>query len=172
MRIFYLFFIFLAFNACKPKFGAEKNKVIMAKTECPSKGTCDIKIYSDKKLSVEIEEVTGNLYPNILEGKNLIIEFTYDKVSPEVIADASLRESIHFEIPTDTKEMHLKNSELSKINLVFGRHCFCPVSGYFSVSIGELKLRKKGSKISFELEFEVEGVPSVLPKISETIEIE
>lgn len=173
MRLFSLFLILIAFSACKTKTEIAKQKQLkFIQTKCPEGGNCDAQIQQNKQLLIKTEEATGFLYPEIIEGNSLVIQFEYSKKGPANIADANYSETIYFEVPKDVVELNIKDKELADVNLLYGKHCFCEGAGYYSISNGELSVKKQDNKLSFELTFEAEGTQSVLQHIIETIEIE
>lgn len=172
MKVFHYFFILIIFGACKAKTDTttySPSKIMQ--TECPKEGSYTTELQENKKLSIKIEEATGYLYPEVTEGDNLVILFNYNKEAPEGIADGNHSETIHFEIPRDFVELKKKDNELSDVNLLFGKHCFCEDAGYYKVSNGELSVIKHPSKISFELFFKVEGIDSEIYHIKETVDL-
>lgn len=172
MKVFYLFFILLALNACKAKVSPNENKLTSMQTDCPEDGYCETTLQNNKKLSIKVEESTGYLYPQIEEGENILIEFTYNKGEHDgAIVDASYSETIHFEISKDITELSLKNDDLKHVNLIYGKHCFCPDAGYYAVSIGELNITRKDSYLNLELYYEIEGTETKTQHIVETLKI-
>jgi len=176
MKIHYLLFILIAFVSCKVKTesitsNTSKHNNLM-KTECPVEGECSIQLLKNKQLLIKTEETTGNLYPKITAGNNLVIEFNYTKASPENIADGTYSETIHFEIPSDFTELKKKNNDLVAVNLLYGKHCFCEEAGYYAVSEGELIVQKQDTRIHLELTFKVDGIDSEIHHIVEVIDAE
>lgn len=140
-------------------------------TECPEGGVCEAQLQQNKQLLIKTEEATGFLYPAIIKGSNLVIQFEYSKKGPENIADANYSETIFFEIPKDVVQLNKKDKELTEVNLLYGKHCFCEGAGYYAISKGELFIEKQANKLSFELKFEVEGTGQILHHITETVEV-
>lgn len=173
MRLFYLLFILIAFNGCKTKSESIKqNQHKLTKTACPEDGACKAEVQQNKQLLVKTEEATGLLYPKLDHGENLVIQFEYNKKVVGNVADVNYSETIHFEVPKDFIQLNKKNKELTELNLLYGKHCFCEGAGYYRVSEGELSVKKQDNKLSFELQFEVEGNKQVIKHIIETLEIE
>lgn len=176
MRIRYfpfVFLAFLAFLACKVKNESNIAKhQDLIKTICPEGGECSIQLQKDKKLLLLTEEATGQLYPEVTIGNNLVVVFTYTHKTTERVADGNYSETIHFEIPRDFTELKKKNSALTDVHLLFGKHCFCEDAGYYAISNGELLANKLDSKIRFELTFETPGIDSKIYRLIETIDLE
>lgn len=172
MRLFSLFFILIAFSACKTKTEITKqNQIKSMQTECPEEGNCKTEVLQNKQLLIKTEEATGSLYPEVTDGNNLVVQFEYHKKGPKNVADASYTETITFEIPKDIDLLNIKDKKLADVNLLYGKHCFCQDAGYYLISKGELSIQKQDGEISFELLFEVDKTDSILQHIIETVEI-
>lgn len=173
MKLLSLFFMLIAFSACKSKTEITKqSQVKFTHTICPEEGNCETQIQQDKQLSIKIEEATGFLYPEISEGNNMVIQFEYSKKGPENIRDANYSETIIFEVPKDLVTLNIKDKELADVNLLYGKHCFCEGAGYYSILNGKLSVEKQDKKLNFELVFEIDNTEPMIHHIIETIEIE
>lgn len=165
------------FNACKTQTGTaiSSENTTMEQTgnktsECPSEGTCSVVVHKNKKMTVK-EDDFGGLYPEIEDGNNTVIEYTYHKKGPEGTADANYSETIHFEIPTDTKNLIKENASLSDVNLLYGKLCFCAETGYFPITNGKLLVEKTAQGIMFDLKFKVEETSQVVSHIREKVKL-
>lgn len=75
----------------------------------------------------------------------------------------------------DNLEVNLKDSELEKVNLLFGRLCFCRgQSGYYKITRGDLKVTKTNANNEFllTLNFKTDDVPQIITEISEKFVID
>lgn len=176
MRIFYLLLIAGILTGCKSPASLTENQsenMILSqnKTNCPEGGKCSVTILKNKSLTIK-DDVTGKVYPEITDGKNLIVHFNFLRQAPEGIADGNYAEDIYFEIPADQNQLQKKDSSLKDVNLVFGRHFFSPEAGFVEINKGELKLQKKGNEIRFDLKFHEEEGKQLIDHITETIILE
>ena|SRR5690606_25441422 len=177
MKAFYFLIPLLMVNACKTQTGTtiSSENTNMEQVEnktkgCPEEGTCNVVVHKDKKLVIK-EDGIGSTYPEITDGENLVVEFTYLKKGPEGTADGDYSETIHFEIPTATNNLSKENANLTDVNLLYGRHCFCRDGGYFPVTDGKLLIEKTDQAIMFDLKFKVNPDTQVISHITETVKI-
>ncbi len=127
--------------------------------DCPKNGTCTLKILKNKEIRLQKDGI-GKMYPKIVAGNNIVVIYTFKKGNPNGYQDGNESETIHFEIKSDTSEK-LVNEDLKKINLIFGKHCFCrDISGYYVVNTGSfiMKSSKKNDKIELFLDFSIPEV--------------
>lgn len=170
MKALCYFIILITLGACKAKTEpTSQNSNKAMQTECPKEGSCTTELQENKRLSIKTEEATGYLYPEVSEGDNLLIIYSYTKKAPEGIADGNHSETIHFEISRDFMELIKKDEELSEVKLMYGKHCFCEDAGYYEVLNGELSVIKQDSKISFELSFKVDGIDAEIYHIKGSV---
>lgn len=164
-------------NACKTQTGtvisSEKKTMKQVKNTsngCPEDGTCEVKIHKNKKLEI-IDEGEGRMYSEIVDGENLVIEYTYLKPGPEGTADGNYFETIQFEVPANIKNLVKENAALAEVKLIFGKHGYRN-SGYYPVTDGKLSVQKTGNSISFSLNFKINQTSQVVSHIRETVKIE
>lgn len=164
-------------NACKTQTGTgissentTMEKIENKTSDCPDDGTCTVLVHKNKKLTIQ-DDGLGSLYPDVKDGNNTIIEYTYHKPGPEGTADANYSETIHFEIPSGAKNLTKENASLSDVNLLFGRHFFSPDSGYYPVTTGKLIVEKNAQGITFDLKFKVAETSQVISHIRETVKM-
>lgn len=176
MKAFFFLIPLFMINACKTQSGtgiSSENTTmekIENKTGCPSDGTCTVLVHKNKKLTIK-DDGTGSFYPDLEDGNNIVIEYTYHKPGPEGTADADYSETIHFEIPFETKNLIKESSGLSDVNLLYGKHCFCRDGGYFPVTNGKLIVEKTADGIMFDLKFSTGKPTQVVSHIRETVKI-
>ena len=137
---------------------------------CPEEGTCTVKIHKNKKLNVKQDGI-GASYPEIVDGNNIVIEYTYLKKGPAGTADGDYSETIHFEIPATASNISKEDKALADVNLLYGRHCFCRDGGYFPITDGKLLVKKNNQAIMFDLTFKTDKTTQVVSHISETVKM-
>jgi hypothetical protein len=177
MKAFYFLIPILMANACKtqngPTISSQTNKMEQVENKskgCPEEGTCSVVVHKNKKLGVRVDGI-GSTYPEITEGGNIVVEFTYLKKGPEGTADGDYSETIHFEIPSTTKNLSKENASLKDVNLLYGRHCFCRDGGYSAVTDGKLLVEKTDQALMFDLKFKVNPDTQVISHITETVKL-
>lgn len=139
---------------------------------CPSNGTCSIEIIPRSKLQIKEDEFK-NTYIEIAEGDKIVFKYEYKKDELPNTADSGYRELVYIETDGTNQELNLKNQELQKVNMVFGRLCFCKgSSGYFKVKKGQLKFVLKKNELTLDTHFSVAHIPQVITEIDETITLE
>ena len=164
-------------NACKTQTGTVissentsmeqvENKV----TGCPEEGTCSVVVHKNKKLIIK-EDGIGSTYPEIIDGTNIVVEYTYSKKGPAGTADGDYSETIHFEIPATTKALSKENLSLSDVSLLYGRHCFCRDGGYFNITDGKLLVTNNNETLKFDLKFNTDKTTQVISHIVETVKL-
>lgn len=163
MKVFIFLVSILTISACKTKVDsvtpAENNvkeEFKNLEAECPEGGVCSVEVFKNKKLNIK-EDGTGALYPEIVEGDNVVVQYTYLVKGPEGTVDGDYSETIHFEVPTSASSLDLKDTDLKSLNLVFGKHCYCKgEAGYYFVENGNLTVNKTIDSLSFSLIFKME----------------
>lgn len=178
MKTFLFLIPLLMINACKTQTGSvisSENTTMEQrndnKTNCPEEGTCSVVVHKNKTLTV-MDDGTGELYPHLEDGNNTVIEYTYLKEGPENTADGNYSESIHFEIPAGIENLNKKDSALSEVKLLYGKHCFCRgEAGYYPINDGKLTLEKSADGMIFDLKFTVGKTSQVISHIRETVKI-
>src|SRR5690606_35065738 len=140
-------------------------------TGCPDEGTCTVVVHKNKKLAIKQDGI-GSTYPEITDGENMVVEYTYLKKGPEGTADGNYSETIHFEIPAATTTLTKENASLQDVKLLYGKHCFCRgEAGYYTISNGKLLVEKSTQGIKFDLKFKVEKTSQVVTHISEVVKL-
>lgn len=140
-------------------------------SDCPEEGKCTFVAHRNSNLEIKKDGI-GKLYPQIVDGDNIVIQYTYLKEAPEGIADGNYSESIYFQIPKDSKKLTKEGTSLADVNLLFGRHYFSPESGFFLIDSGKLSVENTGDLIHIDLQFKMDNGRQVISHIVETIESE
>lgn len=139
---------------------------------CPDDGTCGIEVYKNKKLTI-LDDGTGSLYPEMIEGDAMVVEYTYFREGPEGTVDGNYSETIHFEIPQAATNLKKENAALADVNLYYGKHCFCKgEAGYYPVTDGKLLVDVSEEGLVFDLIFNVNKTSQVVRHISEMIKFD
>lgn len=174
--LYFLLPLFLA-TACKTPTetvnSSEKNKMEQLKntvSSCPKDGTCKVVVHKNKKLEI-IDEGNGRMYSQIVEGDNLVIEYTYLKSAPKGIADGNYFETIQFEVPIGTQNLVKENNNLADVKMIFSKFGNRTAS-YHPVTEGKLSFQRSPKIISFNLKFKVKGSDQVVSNITETVQFE
>lgn len=161
MKVFiYAAFSLLLFscNASK-KSAIENNKKdkmpeqVAIVSGCPTDGECTSELMDGKKIVFEKEESTGMMYPKFPEElTEKVVKFEYNRKTDPRVMDASYREEVYFEMPSQNGTW--KDKELQELKMVYGRFCFCDKDsvGYFKVDNGTLTKDDNGITLSFENE--------------------
>lgn len=172
MKVFYFLIPILVLTGCKTQstLNTDQTNTTM-KMDCPNEGKCTIVAHKDSNLEIKVDGI-GKMYPEITEGENVVIQYTYLKEAPEGIADGNYSESVYFEIPKDAKDFTKEDAGLLDVDLLYGRHFFSPESGFMQVDSGKLAVTKKDNVITIDLHFEIENMRQVISRIVETVVLE
>ena len=178
MRALYFLIPLIMVNACKTQTGTvtSTDKTSMGKVEindtgCPEEGDCGVVLHKNKNLAVK-EDGTGAMYPEIVDGQNMVVVYTYLKKGPPGTADGDYSETIHFEIPAGNDNFSKENASLSDVKLLYGKHCFCKgEAGYYPITDGKLLVEKSNQGIVFDLKFKVTETSQVVSHISEMVKL-
>ncbi|QAA81768.1 hypothetical protein EI546_08560 [Aequorivita sp. H23M31] len=172
--IYFLFPLFIA-TACKTQTGTvtAPEKTIMKNSNmdrkgCPSDGTCSVKVLKDKSLEIRKDETMRTIYPEIVDGNNIVVEYTYFRSGPEGTADGNYSETIQFELPAKTKDLVKQNGGLADVKMLFGKSGYRNLE-YHMVSDGKLSVQNTENGLSFTLDFKMDKTPQVVTHINESI---
>ena len=172
-KLIFLLPLFLIY-ACKTQTGTiltseEKTmKDIKGQTTaCPEDGTCETKLFTGKNLEI-IDDGNGNLYPEIVDGKNWVVEFTYLRKGPVGTADGNYFEVITFEIPANIQTLVKENAGLADVKMIFGKHGY-RMSEHQLITDGKLSLQKRDMGVHFDLRFNIGQTSHVISHINKTV---
>lgn len=178
MKVFYYLIPILMITGCKTQTESVKTsqqtkmEQLKDKSICPSDGTCSIKVHQNSKLKIDEDDI-GEIYPVIMKGQNIVVEYTYLTTGPEGTADGNYSETIHFEIPSDVKNLNKESAALAEVNLLFGKHCFCPgEAGYYPVTDGKISVVNSGNTLTFDLTFSQDKTSHKISRIVESVKID
>jgi len=159
-------FIFLL-TSCKAQ--QQKDIDSFVKTTCPDNATCSFEIIKNSTLLLHKSDWSA--YTTIEKGNNIVFKFIFARDVDKRMMDAHYIETIYAEFPKEITSLQLKDKELSKVNLIFNRDCYCKGSyGSFLITKGELNLKKIAkNKYQITINFKVDEVPQVITSISEIL---
>lgn len=170
MKFIYLISVFFLVLSCSTvKKSTRENKPLLTENSCPEGGDCVFEVLKDSELKIKSDEF-GKLYPEIIAGDHLVIKYQFKKKEVKNTVDGSYSEYVYFEINKKDQRLILRDSELQKVKMLYGRICFCRKAiGYFKVTDGTLFLFNDQNKLSMNLNFTVKKVPQKITEIKENI---
>ena len=150
-------------NSLMSKLSNEKSTIEV--TNCLNEGTCSVKILKNKTFTVEKDGI-GVLYPVIVDGDNIVIQYTYKIDNPNDYVDGGSSETIHFEI-SNNDITKLVDNELQEVKLLFGKHCYCKgLAGFYKVNKGTFLLSKNKNELSIQFEVPKVGAQQIIKNIT------
>ena len=167
--------IFIVLIACKTGNTSSKSELLNNGNlfECPKDGICTIDILKNKLIKLKKDKF-DKPYIDLEESSTTnLLKFSYKRHPIKDVADSNYEEVIYIEIKKNEENISLKNEELSTVNAIFGRLCFCRgSSGYFPIQEGNLNV-KKVSKNTYKIDFsfKINEVPQVITFFSETFNL-
>ena len=174
-KMYKFFLLFLLLFSCKINNTISKDELSDKKNffECPKDGVCSIEVLKNKLITLKKDEFGKSFIELDKSSTTNLLKFSYKRNPIEDVADSNYEEIIYIEVKNTNKIISLKNEELSTVNAVFGRLCFCRgSSGYFPIKQGSLdinKILKNTYKIDFS--FKINDVPQVITYFSKTIDL-
>lgn len=136
---------------------------------CPEGGDCSFEIMKNSVLKLTYGN-TGDLYPKVIEGDKIVVKFHYKRKTAKDVMDSGYSEYVYLEFDPDDEQIILKDKELQKVKMVFGRICYCKGSmGYFPVEQGNLFLFNRNGNLQLRTSFKVTKVPQIVNQIDEII---
>ena len=162
----------LALSCISKQEAVSKNSSIEITKNCPDNGKCSLDITSNQSLELKKDDF-GAVYPEFIESDLVLLKFEYVRNKIPNTEDSSYRELIYLELNPENMEVNLSDSNLKKVNAVFGRLCFCRgQTGHYKIRNGNLTV-KKLNKDTYEIQFEfsVTEVPQVVRSIREVFSI-
>lgn len=170
MKSIFLFISLVLIMSCSSKQKlTNKSSDYLQNISCPESGNCSFEILKDSKLTIKTDDF-GKLYPEIVSGSKLVIKYQFAKKNKKENLDSNYSEFIYFEIDANAKYILLKDSELQKVKMLFGRICHCGrATGYFKVTKGELLISNKNRNLQLKSSFQVGKVPQIISEINEHV---
>lgn len=173
MKYIIILSVFLFQQSCKTSQTSTMNKDFSTpKTLCPEEGVCTFEVLQNKSLKV-LKDDFGATYPEISDGKYILLKFEYSKNKIPNTADSGYRELIYIELNPNNLEVELKDNQLKNVKLTFARLCYCKgQTGYYIIDKGNLSIKKiSENTFNLSLQFSTDEVPQIITQINETFEI-
>lgn len=178
MKAFYFLIPLLMINACKSTSGGtettqteSKETMTITESVCPETGVCDVKVMKNSSLTIK-EDETGQLYPVIVPGKNIVVKYSYVEKGPEGTADGDYSETVQFEIASDDSQLALKDATLQSVNFLYGKQCFCRgEAGFYKVENGALQVSKKGDQLTVSASYSIDGISQKTNQFAKNISL-
>ena len=127
-------------------------------------------VLQNSKLDLR-RDAFGKLYPDITEGDKLVLRFEFKKDQLPDSLDSSHSEYLFLELEKGQKLISLKDEQLQKVKMTYGRICYCKgATGYYPVKKGHLFVSGSEQSLMIKTEFKVNKVPQILTEIEETID--
>lgn len=172
MRLFiYCFSVLMLFSCAAPKNQSkdQKTSIPPPHINCPEGGDCSFEIMRNSVLNLNHSD-TGQLYPEVVKGDKIVVKFHYKKDPVKDVMDSGYSEYVYLEFDPDETQLILKDKELQKVKMVFGRICYCKgAMGYFPVQQGNLFLFNRDGNLQLRTSFRVNKVPQIIEQIDENI---
>jgi len=83
------------------------------------------RFFKNKQLNIISSDEMHIKFGEVKEGNNLVFEYEFSTEGEINVIDDEYTEFIHFEIDKNVEEFNFKDEELSTINLVLSKRCFC-----------------------------------------------
>ena len=133
---------------------------------CPENGTCSFDVFQNKNLNI-LKDNIGEIYPEIIDGNQLVLKFKFERNTDLKVADGQYIEEIYIEL--DPKNLQKETTHLKSGNLLFARLCFCRgQTGYYRIRSGNLSVKKlTNNSYQIDFVFAIDEVPQVITSISE-----
>lgn len=164
-----LLFLSLSCSTTKEQKSEERASLPPPHINCPENGDCSFEVFKNSALNLAYDS-TGKLYPEVTDGVKIVIKYHYKRKTIENTMDSSYSEYVYFEFDPNEKQIILKDNELQKVKMIFGRICYCKGSmGYFPVRKGNLFLFNSNGNLHVRTTFKMNKVPQIIDQIDENI---
>jgi len=168
-NIYIIFVLFLSLGCKTNQNTTEESGAYLREISCPDSGNCKFEVLRNSLLNIKTDEF-GKLYPEVTPGNKVVIKFQYKKIVPDKTLDGSYSEFVYLEVNEYEPQLILKDNDLEKVKMLFGRICRCSSPmGYFRVTKGSLYLFNSNGTLNMNLSFDVDKVPQIISKVSESI---
>jgi len=169
VRLSFILFFILITSCSSSKEQASKDQIPPPRVNCPEGGDCTFEVLQKSKLALKTDQ-TGASYVEIEPGENVVIRYHFKKDPEPDVMDSSHSEYLYFEINPGRVEISLKDADLQKVKMIYGRVCFCKgETGYFPVRKGNLFVYQNDGDLLVRGAFSVKKVPQTLTEIDERI---
>lgn len=162
-----LFAIIMGCSSSKQQAG--KDEIPPPRVNCPEGGDCTFEVLQNSTLKLKTDQ-TGASYLEIEEGDKVVIKYHFKKDPDPDALDSSHSEYLYFEIDPGRVEISLKDSELQRVKMIYGRICFCKgESGYFPVRKGNLFVYQNEGDLLVRGSFRISKIPQIIREIDERL---
>ena len=168
---FYCLFLLALLSCASTKEEGKSHQVSLPPPHinCPENGDCSFEIMKNSVLQLN-HSASGELYPEVVSGNKVVVKFHYEKETPKDVMDAGYSEYVYLEFDPAEKQLILKDKELQKVKMIFGRICYCKgAMGYFPIQNGNLFLFNQDGNLQLRTTFKVNKVPQIVQHIDENI---
>ena len=167
LRIFLLLLLFSSCAATKKNEGQQQ--IPPPNINCPEGGDCTFEVLQNSTLVLKTDGI-GMLYPEIEKGDKVVLRYHYKKDTDPELMDSSYSEYVYMEIDPGRVELSLRDEQLQKVKMTFGRICYCKGEmGYFPVRKGQLFVYQNNGKLQVRSSFKVAKVPQIIEEINEEL---
>jgi len=164
-----ILFLCLIFLGCKVKQGSfNHNQEQMVTTQCPEDGHCSFEVLENKSLK-KLKSSLGELYYEVVEGKNVLLKFQYERKQIPNTVDGHYIEQVFIQLDKNNIVLDLAGMKLENVEATFARFCYCKGStGYYKIKDGNLSIRKIDDKnYTLDYSFKISEVPQIIIEIHE-----
>lgn len=171
MRIIHACFLFFALMSCdvqKNQGEREQDLIPPPVINCPKDGNCTFEVLENVSLNLKTDGI-GKLYPEITAGDKSVIKYHYEKNVDKEVMDAGLSEYLYLEFDPLERQIILKDKELQKVKMIYGKVCRCSDMGYYRVTEGNLFLFNRNGNLQIRSAFQVKNIRQVISEIDENI---
>ena len=167
LRVIMFFVIIVGCSSSREQ--ANQDKIPPPRVNCPEGGDCTFEVLQKSTLSLKTDP-TGAAYPEIEPGDNVVVRYHFKKDPEPDVMDSSHSEYLYFEISPGRVEISLKDADLQKVKMIYGRICFCKgETGYFPVRKGNLFVYQNEGDLLVRGSFSVKKVPQTITEIEERL---
>ena len=164
-----ILFLLLIVGCSSSKEQAGKDQIPPPRVNCPEGGDCTFEVLQKSTLALKTDR-TGASYLEIEPGENVVLRYHFKKKTEPDVMDSSHSEYLYFEINPGRVEISLKDADLQKVKMIYGRVCFCKgETGYFPVRKGNLFVYQNDGDLLVRGAFSVKKVPQTIKEIDERI---
>jgi hypothetical protein len=162
--------LFALLSSCaSTKENSEEQQIPPPVVNCPEGGDCTFEVLQNSSLALKRDGI-GMLYPEIEEGNKVVIRYHYKKDTDPSVMDSSYSEYVLMEIDSGRVELSLRDKQLQKVKMTFGRICYCKGEmGYFPVRNGQLFIYQNNGKLQVRTSFKVPKIPQIVKEVNEEL---
>lgn len=164
--------VFMLSSCSGLKSEATGSKTVMPPPQinCPEGGDCSFEVFENSSLTLTYSDRGKLNRPEVVEGNQIVIKYRYKRKEQKDALDSSYSEYIYFEIDPGQQDIVLRDLELKKVKMTFGRICYCKgAMGYFPVEQGQLMVFNKNGNLQVRSTFKVKKIPQIITEIDENI---